>query len=878
VKKIAYYKLSSSEVLKELNTSRSGLSLNEAKNRLEQYGLNELVKKKDLRFIKIFLKQVANPLVYILFIAALISLISNHASDAIVILAVILINSIIGFIQEYRAERSIEALKSLLVLKSKVLRDGELYQIDAKELVPGDVILIEEGDKIPADARLIEARNLQVIESSITGESIPSEKNINELNADLSIADRKNYVFMGTIVSSGNAVAVITGTGSDTIIGEIASSIQNIKETPTHFEIITRKLARQMATLAIVGAILLFLIGLSNRELSFQELFLFSIASLVSAIPEGLPTVLTVVLAIGARRMAMKKAIVRNLKASETLGIVNVIATDKTGTLTQNTMTIEEIYLSDNKRFSVSGEGWSNIGDFINGKEVISPQSNKDLYDLIITGFLASSAKLMREGNKVTLIGDPTEAAFVVLGEKAGLDFGVKEHVIFELPFNSNHKFRGSLIDQDENNKLLVIGAPEKILSISTLSHDKQTVIKQEVSKLSQKGLRVIALASKTVGKKINEFDHDDVSEVEFIGLVGMKDPIRLEAKAAIKKAYSAGIRVMMLTGDHSETAISIAKDLEFRNLKAITETDLEKLTHKEFAAAVQIYDIFARLNPQMKLRIAETLQKKGYVVAMTGDGVNDAPALKQADIGISMGNIGTDTARESSEIVLSDDNFASIVDAVEEGRIIFNNIRKAATTLVTTNVAEQFTILTTILLGFPLPLLAPQILWLNLVTDSINNIALAMEKSHGNVLNAKPKKKQEGILNKSTILFVVLMSVMMLILTLIFFIRYLPEGIEKARSVAFLCMSFTQIFNTLNFRSFTKSIFQIGVFSNKFLVISFIVSTLLTFIAIYSPFFQRLLQFESVDFGVAIVIFAASSLTLFAGEIIKWRRRTLEF
>lgn len=859
-----------------LKTSEGGLTTEVANERLAKFGKNQIEEKGKINILSLLLNQFKSLLVAILLAAALISYLTDHLADAVVILLVIIINAAIGFIQEYRADRSIRALKKLLVLKSKVIRDGKLTQIDASNLVPGDIIIVEEGDKIPADARIIRYSNLRTIESSITGESLPVDKDDSVAPLNSSIGDRKNMLWTGTICVNGKAHALVVATGGNTVIGKIASKVQEIKDTKSHFSEITSKLSKQMGFIAILGSIIIFVVGFFIQKIEFSEIFLFSIASLVSAIPEGLPAVLTIVLAIGSYRMAKRKAIIRDLKISETLGIVNVIATDKTGTLTQNTMSIEEIYLPSKEKYIVTGKGWELKGKFLkDGKE---DEVRDNLKTFVTAGFLSNSSKIIHVNGGVEIIGDPTEVSFKVLGYKAGLDPDIEDEIIFDLPFSTEYKYRAQLT---KDGKVYIVGAPEVLLSLTKkLAIDgKEVKIKEfdqkellnQVKEMSQKALRVLAIGVIKLDEGTKEITHDDIKSITLLGLAGMKDPVRPETKEAVEKAIGAGIRVIMLTGDHKETALAVAKEINLQNSDiAYTEGELSQMNDSEFVKACLEVNIFARLNPETKLRIAKVLQENGYVLAMTGDGINDAPALRQADVGISMGMVGTDTAREASEIVLSDDNFASIVSAVEEGRLVFNNVKRASTFLITTNIAEQITILLTLFLGYPLPLLASQILWLNLVTDGINDFALSTEKSHGTVLKSRPRDKHEGILTKSTIWFVLVMSVVMVSLTLFFFTLFLDQGVDEARTVAFLCMSFTQLFNAINLRSFTKSIFKIGLLTNKFVFIAFIISGLLNILAVYYEPLRDLLSFAYVDPLTILLIFILSSFTLWIGEIAK--------
>jgi len=869
-------------ILQELKTSEKGLTKEQADERLKKVGLNEISKKKKTPLILIFLKQFNSPLIYILFIAMIISFIFGHLVDAYVILAVVLINATIGFVQERKAERAIDALKKVIVSYAKVYRDEEIVKIPSQNLVPGDIIFLEEGDKVPADARLFELKNFRTQESSLTGESLPVEKNLKILEQSVTLSDRTNMIYMSTLVVSGQAKAVVVATADKTAVGQVATSIQKIVQPKMHFNKKVSQLAVQMAIFAFIGAFLTFIIGFFIHGLEFFEIFLFTIASLVSGIPEGLPAVLIIVLAVGARRMAKRDAIIRHLPAVETLGVATVIATDKTGTITRNSMTIEKVITADSE-FDITGDGWEPIGRFFQNKKPIHPLKIPSLKKILEISALCNKGNLLRKDGEYEIVGDPTEVALLVLGRKAGINKQkLADKVIDDLPFSSELKFRASLIKLSSSKEIYSVGAFETILNQSSyLFKDKKIKLDEKTKKefldkaekLAKKGMRVLALAYRDVPTNTKSVSKELVKNLTFIGLVGMKDPPRHEIKEAIQKARNAGIRVIMKTGDHKETAIAIAKEIGLIDGKAeaYTETDLKKLSEEEFNEVVKKINIFARVTPKMKTKIVKKLQEQGEIVAMTGDGVNDAPALKGADIGIAMGVIGTDVARESSEIVLADDNFASIIDAIEEGRIVFQNVRQTSFYLITTNVAEDVTIVSSLAMGLPLPMLPIQLLYLNLVTDTFNGVALAMEPGHHDVLNQPPRNKKERILNKELIAFLVIMAGLMAVGTIPLFLHFLPQGLNKARTVAFVSMSMFQLFNVLNMRSLKKSLFRIGILSNKWITLSLTASVLIMLGVIYLPWLQDIFQFiplSFLEFGIIILI---TSSIFIAGEIYKW-------
>lgn len=856
------------KVLSIFKTSKKGLSKEESQKRLSQYGKNEIPEKKKKHPIFLFFKQFKSVLIYILFFAAILSYFLDHQIDTYIIAIVILINSIAGFIQEYRAEKAIQALKNNIVSTAQILRDGKQYEINTSNLVPGDIVVLEEGDRIPADGRLIECKNLKTIESALTGESLPVEKNTKVLPAKISQGDKLNMLWMGTFCASGNALFVVTSTGANTALGNIAQGIEKIKKGKSHFEQKTDVLARQMGIIAVIGSTFIFLIGFFKYKIEIGEIIIFSTASLVSAIPEGLPAILVIVLAVGAGRMAKRKAIIKSLPATETLSITDVIATDKTGTLTQNTMTIKEIILSKQK-FQVTGNGWEPKGDFLMENKVINPKKFPDLLKIIQASVVCSKAKLINlnnNKNNYEIKGDPTEGALTVLGYKAGFskdDDYLK--IIDETPFDQELKYKKVMASLHGKKETFFSGAPENILKLTGGNH--QHVLDQ-INELSKKAMRVIGLACQKENSK----------KIVFIGLVAMSDPPREGVKDAILKAQNAGIRVIMKTGDFKGTAIAIAKEVGIidENKKnnnypeALTGEELFSLPQEKFEEMIENVSVFARLTPKMKLDILETLQKKGHCVAMTGDGVNDALALKKADIGIAMGLRGTDVARESSDIVLADDNFASLVNAIEEGRVVYKNTRQTSLFLVSTNFGEHFIIIISMLFGLPLPLTASQILWLNLVTDSVANIPLAVEPSHGDVLNNPPHKKNENILSRKLIFLMMTIVLTMAITTFMVYIHFLPFGINKARTGAFTIMAMCQVFNMFNMRSIDRSVFKIGFFTNKLVIYAFLASLVLQTIVIYNPFLQRVFRFEHLSIAEFINIIILSSSVLWVGEIYK--------
>ncbi|MEN8186699.1 MAG: HAD-IC family P-type ATPase [Bacteroidota bacterium] len=881
------HSLNIDEILSELDCNTNGLSESDAQERLQVYGLNELPEGKTASLFLLLLKQFKSLLIIILIIAAIISWAIGHIIDTWVIVAVVLINAGIGFLQDYRAEKAIASLKKMIVKTAKVIRNGKLIVISSSQLVPGDIMVLEEGDRILGDGRIFHSKNFRTIEASLTGESIPVSKSTEKLPKEIPFADRKNMVWSGTFVAGGYAKAIVTGTGLNTAIGDISETLGKIEEKRTNFMIKTDVLAKQMSVIAFVSTILIFLVGYYYRNFPVEEILLISIAALVAAIPEGLPAVITIVLAIGANRMVKRNAIIREFTATETLGAVTAILTDKTGTLTQNTLTVKKVFTPGSSDYSVTGSGWFPAGNFVKKEVIIEPDKNKCLQKLLEIAAISNKSEFRFDEKSKTyeLIGDPTEGALSVLARKGGIQTDqYKQFRIDDLPFDSDKKFRATLLNTEDHNELLVIGAPEKLLKISTsvltqqgeskLKENTRTEISKKITGWSNQALRVIALAYKRVNS--DRIDENSIDDLTFVGLTGMIDPPRPDSKEAVKKCKDAGIRVVMVTGDHINTAVAIAKETGIiddeadNNIISLTEQQLLQLDENEFDEAIKNVSVFARLTPKIKMKIAKRLQSMGYLIAMTGDGVNDAPALKQADVGISMGIMGTDVARDSSDVVLADDNFATIVSAVEEGRIVFTNSRQTSFFLITTNIAESVTILISIAMGFHLPLTATQILWLNLVTDGVTDMALATEPGHGEILKKDHYLKNEQILNREILPFLIINVCLMAGLSLATFFHYMDENIAKARTGVFIMMAFTQLFNVFNMRSIKQSVFKIGLFSNKYINIAIVVSVLLLILVTEVSKIASIFNFESLNFTEFMTLFLLSSSVLWAGELYK--------
>ena len=898
--KYPYHSIPVDETLEKLHASKDGLTEEEAEKRLNEVGPNVLTGTEGVNPVLLFLKQFKDFLILILFLAAGVAWYADQRVDVYVILGVILFNAILGFLQEYRAEKAILALKRMIKQETTVVRDGRPKTIEAKLLVPGDIIKLEEGDSIPADARLVACKNLQTVEASLTGESLPIEKHTEPLTEKCNLGDRVNMLFKGTHVARGTATAVVTGTGANTEIGKISKSLSNIKATSSNFRKKTERLAKQMAMISIATSLVVFILGYFVRGFAFEEVLLITVATLVSSIPEGLPAVISIVLAIGAKRMANQNAIVREFTATEMLGSISVILTDKTGTLTKSILTVKRLFLGDGSELEVTGTGYVLDGEICNNDKPIDAAQNPVLNKLLFVAAHCNNARLAGEQEQSDTndknqpndgedkaSGDPTEIALLVLARKAKAESQPEATRLDDLPFSSEQKFRATLVEADGKQEILVVGAPEKILKLSTsilttdgpqqLSEEKREQVQAVMDEWAGHAMRVLALAYKDTNRSTEGLIAEEVTDLVWVGITGIVDPPRGGVQEAVKACKSAGIRVMMLTGDHKKTGAAIAREVGILDddetvenyPDALQEDELEEQDGK-FDDLVDHVSVFTRVSPTTKLRIAEHMQEKGHLIAMTGDGVNDAPALKRADVGIAMGIRGTDVAKDASHIVLSDDNFATIVRAIREGRIVFQNVRQTSFFLLTTNFAFVFVFIVAIALGWPFPLTATQILWVNLVTDGVMELGLAAERGHGEIMKQKPVARDANILDRSVIPYLLLMSVVMLVLSLGVFSYYKAQDTELARTAVFIVIAMTQVFNTFNMRSIKKSVFAIGLFSNKYINIAFLVSVALQLLVVYTPFLSGIFRFEELPVLDLFVILLLSSSVIWIAEIYK--------
>jgi Ca2+-transporting ATPase len=880
------YRLEIEQVFKKLNTTENGLSHEEAVRRLKRYGKNEIVRERRSAPLILFFRQFWSPLIAVLMIVFALSLVLGHNLDAYIIFVVVMVNAVIGFYQEYKSEKAVEALKRMAAPKAEVIRDKQLMKLDPKNLVPGDIIVLEMGDRVPADARLIESVYLKTQEASLTGESSSFEKVTAAIDKPVSIGDRINMVYTSTTVTYGHGKGVVTSTGMNTEIGKIANRIREVKRDPTPLQHEIKRLTYHLCIFAIGIAIAIIFIGLL-RGIGLGEIFMFSICSALSCMPEGLPAALSITLAVGVQRMAKRNAIVRKLAAVETLGCATIICTDKTGTLTQNKMTAVKIY-TNNRTIDVTGHGSEPNGEFHYESETLKPLDDKVLALMLRAGILCNNATLQRSSQGWNVIGDHTEGALVVLAEKAQLTKTMLEQEelrIDELPFDSTRKYMATLHKvQNGNKRIFVKGAPEIVMELSQLVHNDEfnqeldEPIRANIQLVDQKmaydGLRVLALAYKDFDNVKNNISPEDIERLVFLGLVGITDPPRKEVKEAIKQCKYAGIKVIMTTGDQPQTAIAIAKQVGILGddySEVLTGAEVCEMSDEELQQRIEHTTVFARVSPETKLRIVNALKREHHIVAMTGDGVNDAPALKRADIGTAMGLVGTEVAKESSDIILIDDNFKSITNAIEEGRVIFKNIQRAVAFLVTTNTAEAVTLVAAIAFGLPLPLIAVQILWINMVTDGTSVVPLGLERKHGDVLREKPRNPKERIISRDVIYLMIIMTALMCVGTLATYNFYLEHAsLEKARTVAFTMIVMFQLFNVINCRSFKDSIFKIGLLSNKYIIFGLSFSLILQSLAIYTPFLQHVfgtVPLNILDWAVVIIV---SSTVLIAGEVQK--------
>ncbi|MGB9679059.1 MAG: calcium-translocating P-type ATPase, SERCA-type [Thermoanaerobacteraceae bacterium] len=865
-----YWNMDVEEIKKELETDdKNGLTQEQINNRLLKYGKNLLKEKKKKSMFSLFIEQFKDFMVLILIIASIVSFSLGETIDASIILFVVILNALLGIIQENNAEKSLEALKKLSQPIAKVIRNGKVIEVEASSLVIGDIVLIEAGNIIPADGRLVETKNLKVDESVLTGESLPVDKVDTVIeNINIPLGDRLNLAYMGTTVTYGRGKFVVIATGMDTEMGKVASLIESEKNVKTPLQLKLEELSKYLGIAAILISATIFAIGVLQKRPAF-DMFMTGVSLAVAAIPEGLPAIITITLALGVQKMIKKNAIIRKLPAVETLGSTSVICSDKTGTLTQNKMTVVKLYINNRK------------------VDIKEDEVKKEDYFLLKNAALCTDAFIDEEGKG---IGDPTEVAIVnLLNDVVGLkktDIEKEFPRVAEIPFDSDRKMMSTIHIMDkEGFRLITKGAPDnifkrckyilkdnKMLPFEEIEKNKLNLINEEMGK---EALRVLAVAYKDIKEIPENLSSDEMEkDLIFIGLIGMIDPPRMEAKNSVEICKKAGIKPVMITGDHKITASVIAQKLEIfnNNDEAVTGEDLDKISDEELKERIKRISVFARVSPEHKLRIVKAWQKNGAVVAMTGDGVNDAPALKQADIGVAMGITGTDVAKEAADMVLTDDNFATIVTAIKEGRTIFANIKKSIHYLLSCNLGEIFVLFIATILGMPMPLKPVHILWVNLITDSLPALALGFEPPENDIMEKKPRQKGESIFAGGLAYRIPLEGMLIGLTTLIAFIIGLKQNIETARTMAFAVLTLSQLAQAINVRS-DKSIFRVGLFTNKYMIFAVIVAILLQVILIVTPL-NIIFGLKNINFYDWDIIIAMSVTPLLVMEVVKFFKK----
>lgn len=879
-----YYALNIKQTLKSLNTSEKGLSNSQAKHRIEEYGYNELPKEKKETIFQIFLSQFNNALIYMLIFAGILSLVIGEEIEAIAIFGIILLNAFMGFIQEYRAEKAIEALEKVSAPTAVVIRANKQQKIPAKDLVPGDILVLEEGEIVPADSRVIDSSSLHIDEASLTGESVPSEKVIGEFKKGTPVSDQENMAFMGTTITYGKGLSVVTGTGKHTELGKIASSIQT-KDVKTPLQIKFEQLARQLGLIVIGLIVIVFAAGWIKGTLSFGQMLLFAMALTVSTVPYSLPIIVTVSLSLGTKRLAKQNMLIKKIPAAESLGAVTVICSDKTGTITKNQMTVTNIFTS-NKLINVTGVGYEPKGDFSSEKKQFNPEN---ISQLLKVAHLCNNAKLVKKGSHYSIIGDPTEGSLVTLAKKGKINESQikKTHTLVqELPFDSDRKMMSVIYKnkKSKKNEAYVKGAPDILLKkcdriivngkVKKLTKgDKKKILKAN-SDFAKKALRVLALAYREL-PKAKKYNIKGVEKsLIFVGLTGMMDPPREGVPNAIKDCQKAGIRVIVITGDHALTTKAISQKIGLfkKGDLILTGPEIERLSDKQLEKRIGKVRIIARALPIQKSRVVDALKKKGHVVAMTGDGVNDAPALKKADIGISMGITGTDVAKEVSKATLVDDHFATIVKAIKEGRNIYDKMIKSAKYLLSCNAGEITAVLIGILL-FPqfLIILPLQILLMNLLTDDFPALGLGQEQSEDDVMDRPPRDPKQKPITGRLFLSIAVFGIVMGLATIFMFMQYKDLDVSKAQTMAFTTLVMIQMFAVISSRSLKFSWKELNPFSNMWLFGAICLSILIQFIVIYWAPMQLIFGTVSLQLmdwlkiiGIAIVGFIAMELSKF--------------
>ncbi|WP_028398955.1 calcium-translocating P-type ATPase, SERCA-type [Ectobacillus panaciterrae] len=878
-----WHELRAHEVEKKTKTNvKAGLTEQEVNSRLKQFGPNELQEAKRPSALVVFLSQFKDFMVLVLLGATVISALLGEMVDAVAIVAIVIINGILGFFQERRAEKSMEALKELTAPQVTVLRNRKWVKIPSKGLVLGDIIKFSSGDRIGADVRVIEASSLYIEESALTGESVPVQKKIEAIKgANIGIGDQANMAFMGTMVTRGSGIGAVVGTGMNTAMGQIANMLQNAEENETPLQRRLEQLGKILIVVALSLTALVVLVGVYQGNNGYH-MFLAGVSLAVAAIPEGLPAIVTVALSLGVQRMIKKKSIVRKLPAVETLGCASVICSDKTGTMTQNKMMVTHLW-SGGKTWNVNGQGYSPAGEFSQDERKVNPAATRPVQQLLMFGCLCNNANIIKKKKEYVLDGDPTEGALVAAAMKAGLTRDLLSdqfQVIKEFPFDSSRKMMSVIIRDKQGKKFLVTkGAPDVLLQISNtiLWNEKQqpmtilyrNEVQGAIHALGSQALRTIAIAYKPLRETDSYANERDAeNDLMFIGLQGMIDPPRPEVKQAVQECREAGIRTIMITGDHKVTAMAIAKQLDIlpEGGKVVEGAELSKMAVDDLENIVEETYVFARVSPEHKLKIVKALQNKGHIVAMTGDGVNDAPAIKASDIGVAMGITGTDVAKEASSLILLDDNFATIKAAIQEGRNIYENIRKFIRYLLASNVGEILVMLFAMILALPLPLVPIQILWVNLVTDGLPAMALGLDAPEDDVMKRKPRHPKEGVFSRGLGWKILSRGFLIGLVTLLAFIiayNQNPSELKYAQTVAFATLVLSQLILVFDCRS-ERSIYHRNPFGNMYLVGAVFISMFLMLVVIYYPPLQPIFDTMPIKARDWMLIAALSAIPTF--------------
>lgn len=864
-----------------------GLGEEEARRRLEDDGPNALPEAARKSLAWLFVRQFASPLIYILFVAAAIAVSVGKMGDAGVILAVVVLNALIGVIQEGRAERSMEALRKLSALRVRVLRDGGEKMIEARGMVVGDVVLLAAGDAVGADARLVESAALEAAEAALTGESLPVAKHPEPLPPDTMLADRRNMVYSGTHIAAGRGKAVVVATALDTEVGKIASMTEAAEEPKTPLEIRLAQFGRYLAVAAVVLFAVVLGVGLL-RGMPFVEVLMVAISQMVSMVPEGLPVAMTIALAVGMQRMAAHGAIVRRLAAVETLGSTTVICSDKTGTLTKNEMTVTALWLPDGREVRVTGAGYAPEGKLIIDGREIAGVDDAAVRALVEAPALCNDSQLVppdRSDPRWRPLGDPTEAALLTLALKACVDLDAlrrAEPRHAEIPFDATTKMMATQHGHGPAGRTCIKGAPEAVIELCAgLSAEDKTRVQRAAAALAEQALRVLAVA------EARNFALDDLAGFDqfrgkavFLGLIGQMDPPRDEVREAVRECEDAGIRPVMVTGDHKATGLAVARSLGIAREGdlAIDGSELERMPERDLRHDLERISVFARVQPAQKLRIVEALQAKHHVVAMTGDGVNDAPALAKADVGVAMGITGTEVAKGAAEIVVTDDNFATIVKAVEGGRLVYRNLQKVILFLFATSIDEVVVLLGALFCGYPLPLAAVQILWINIVTEGVLTVNLVMERTEGDEMRKPPIPRKEPLVTRSMLQRMTVMVTASVVAIFGFFVWRLQSGVPftLVQTETFTVLAVCQWFNVLNCRSATRTAFTRDLLTNPWLVTGLVLGNVLHFLVVYTGPMNRIFHTVPIPWHDVLVIGAVASLVLWAEETRKFfaRRR----